>query len=132
VIQICEHDTVMFSLTMEATVRGAVGRITICVPLFMIENAIRQMQVKPDHEAQQRAKAMPSWRDGYELIPVVGLAEINIGSMSVSEVMNWQVGSVVSLPDGIMEAVTLRLAELPFFSCEAGIENEHRAVKIRE
>lgn len=130
VIQICEHDTVMFSLSMEANIRGATGRISICVPLFMIESAIRNMNTRPDNDGRPEMKSGPHWRDGYERIPVRGQAEMDLGQIPVREAMQWEVGTIIPLQDGAMEQVTLKLANLPFFYCEAGIDNDHRAVKI--
>jgi flagellar motor switch protein FliM len=132
VIQICEHDAIMFSLSMEANIRGASGRISICVPLFMIEAAIRDMQARQGYEGRPDKKVGALWRNGYEQIPVCGQADLSLGKHSVAELMKWEVGTVLPLNDGAMGEVTLKLADLPFFYCEAGIDNEHRAVKILE
>ena len=69
-MQICEHDAVMFSLAMDAIVRGASGKITICVPLMMIEDAIKEMKERHGYELKSSEQPVaPSWRHGYEQIP---------------------------------------------------------------
>lgn len=132
VMQICEHDAVMFSLAMEASIRGASGRITICVPLMMIEDAIKDMKERqgyePDADGQPTAT---SWRHGYEKIPVPGLVELPMGRVCVNTAKDWTVGTVLPLEHDAMQSAILKLAGRALFTCEVGIENDHRAIKIQ-
>ena len=131
VMQICEHDAVMFSLTMDASIRGSSGKITICVPLLMIEDAIKEMKVRQSYEHKFVEKSEgPSWRGGYEKIPVKGLVELSMGQVDINAVKNWKVGTVLPLEPDAMQSAIFKLAGQALFSCEVGIENDHRAVKI--
>lgn len=132
VLQICEHDSVMLSLAMEAQLRGCVGRIGIYVPLYMIEDAVRHMQSQRKLENQtNRNKSGPAWRPGFERIPLEGKATFNIGQITVREVREkWAPGTIIRLPDDAMQTVDLSLADIPLFTCEVGVENEHLALSI--
>ena len=131
VLQICEKDTVMFSLTMDASLRGATGRIGICVPLFMIEETVRKLNVKPESAGGASAiKKGPAWRALYAQIPIDADAEFFVGSYSIEDVFKWKPGTVLPLGDSAMQEVTLNLARLPLFACEGGVDDDHRAVKI--
>lgn len=133
VMQICEHDAVMFSLAMDASIRGSTGKITICVPLMMIEDAIKDMKERQGYELKSSEQVnAPSWRNGFEQIPVRGLVELPMGQVSVHEARDWKVGTVLPLEHGAMQSAILKLAGQSLFTCEVGIEKDHRAVKIHE
>lgn len=133
VLQICEHDTVMLSLTMDAELRGCSGRIGITVPLYMLEDAVRQMQEQRKKTSQQpKQKAGPLWRLGYESIPVSGKAVIRLGEMTVRDISQWKPGTVVPLKDNVFQEIVLRLAGIPVFECEAGVEDDQIAVSIKK
>lgn len=134
VLQICEHDTVMLALHMEAQLRGCTGRIAIYVPLFMIEDAIRHLsqQRKADNQLS-RQKHQSSWRSTYAHIPVKGKAVISLGSTTVRDIReNWKPGTLIRLPEDALQQVILSLAEIPLFRCEAGAEDGHVALNIIE
>lgn len=132
VLQICEHDTVMFSLSMDATLRGANGRIGICVPLYMIEEPVRQLNAKPGNKNDSGIeKKNPAWRSMYSQILINAEANFSIGEYTVREVLEWEVGTVIPFSEDAMENVTLNLADLPLFTCEAGVDEDLRAVKIK-
>jgi flagellar motor switch protein FliM len=134
VLQICEHDTIMLSLSMEAQVRGCAGKLGICVPLYMIEEAVRKMQeMRRQESAYNQVKAKPAWRKAYEQIELDGEGSINVGRVKVSEIMKtWRPGTVIKLPEEAMQKVDLRLAGKPLFRCEAGVENGRIALNILE
>lgn len=131
VMQICEHDAVMFSLVMDASIRGSNGKITICVPLLMIEDAIKQMKERQGYELKSSEQAAaPSWRNGYEQIPVKGLVELSMGHVDVQVAKDWKVGTVLPLAHDAMQSAILKLAGKALFTCEVGIEDDYRAIKI--
>jgi flagellar motor switch protein FliM len=130
VLQICEHDTVMFSLMMDASLRGAVGRLGICVPLHMIEEPVRQLNVKRMQDGLKKERKVRTWRPMYAEIPVEGEAVFSLGKYPVSEVLTWQVGTVVPFEESVLENVALKLANIPLFQGKAGIDNDNRAVQI--
>jgi flagellar motor switch protein FliM len=134
VLQICEHDTIMLSLSMEAQLRGCAGKLGICVPLFMIEESVRRMQEQRRQESafnETRTKA--AWRKAYEDVTVNGEAVLNVGRASLRDVMkNWKPGTVIQLPDDAMQSVDLHLAGVPLFRCEAGVEKDQLALNILE
>lgn len=131
VLQICEHDSVMLSLTMEAGLRGCSGRLQVAVPLYMIEQLVRSLQAKRDLEtASGKTRTKPSWRKGYANIPVPVDGVIEAGRVKVADVLNWKVGDTIPLPEGCMENAVLRLAHIPLFRCHAGIEDERMALSI--
>lgn len=130
VLQICERDTVMFSLTMDASLRGANGRIGICVPLFMIEDTVRKLNVQPENGGGSALRKGPAWRSLYAQIPIEAEAEFYVGNYAVEDVLKWKPGTVIPLGETAMQEVTLNLAKLPIFACEGGVDEEQRAVKI--
>lgn len=134
VLQICEHDTVMLALEMEAQIRGCVGKLCIYVPLFMIEESVRKMQEQRKQDNYPASnKAGPAWRKGFERIPVNGKGVIPIGETSLKEVTEkWKPGTVILLPEDALQSVVLSLADIPLFKCEVGIEGENMALNILE
>jgi flagellar motor switch protein FliM len=133
VMQICEHDAVMFSLAMDASIRGSNGKITICVPFIMIEDAIKKMKARQGYELQASEQdTVPSWRNGYEQIPVKGLVELSMGQVDVQVAKDWKVGTVLPLEHDAMQSAILKLAGQALFTCEVGIDNDHRAIKIHQ
>ncbi len=134
VLQICEHDTIMLSLTMEAQIRGCAGRLGICVPLFMIEEAVRWMQEQRKQEsAFNEARSKAAWRNAYGDIHVKGEGDLQLGKASLREVMEtWKPGTVIQLPDDAMQSVDFSLAGIPLFRCEVGVENGQLALNILE
>lgn len=134
VLQICERDTVMLALTMEAQIRGCAGRIGIYVPMYMIEESVRHMQETRQADNQYaQTKVGPAWRKGYERIPVSGTGVLPVGEVSVREILeNWKPGTVIRLPEDAMQSVVLKMAGIPLFRCEAGAEGDSIALKILE
>ena len=133
VMQICEHDAVMFSLAMDASIRGSNGKITICVPLMMIEDAIKDMKERQGYELKSgEQEVAPSWRHGYEQIPVQGVVELAMGQVGVHDAKDWKVGTILPLEHDAMQSAILKLAGQALFTCEVGIENDHRAIKIHQ
>lgn len=134
VLQVCEHDTIMLSLTMEAQIRGCAGRLGICVPLFMIEEAVRHMQEQRKQEsAFNEARSKAAWRNAYGDIQVKGEGDLQLGKASLREIMkSWKPGTVIQLPDDAMQSVDLSLAGIPLFRCEVGVENGQLALNILE
>lgn len=130
VLQICEHDTVMFSLMMDASLRGASGRLGISVPLHMIEEPVRELNVKPGEDDVKKVRKARTWRSMYAEIPVAGEAVFKLGQYSVEDVLKWKVGTVLPFNESEFEDVTLKLADIPLFRVRAGIEDENRAVQI--
>jgi len=130
VLQICEHDTVMFSLMMDASIRGASGRLGICVPLHMIEEPVRKLHLRPGEENIQKPVKMRTWRSMYAQIPVPGEAVISLGNFSVEEVMQWGEGTFIPFDESVLDEVTVKLADIPLFRGKAGVEDENRAVQI--
>jgi flagellar motor switch protein FliM len=130
VLQICEHDTVMFSLMMDASLRGATGRIGICVPLHMIEEPIRHLHLKRGQNEKKEERKSRTWRPMYAEIPVEGEAVFPLGSYSVEEVMQWKEGTVIPFDESVLDDVTLKLADIPLFQGKAGVDNDNRAVQI--
>ncbi|MFP4157399.1 MAG: flagellar motor switch protein FliM [Opitutales bacterium] len=131
VLQICEHDTVMFSLMMDASLRGANGRIGICVPLHMIEEPIRHLHLRRGQNEEKKERKSRTWRPMYAEIPVAGEAVFPLGSYSVEEVMQWKEGTVIPFDEAVLDDVTLKLADIPLFQGKAGVDNENRAVQIK-
>ncbi|MEX0322932.1 MAG: flagellar motor switch protein FliM [Puniceicoccaceae bacterium] len=134
VLQICEHDTVMLALEMEAHLRGCVGKLCIYVPLYMIEDSVRRMQEQRKQDNQPASsKAGPAWRKGFERIPVDGSGVIPVGETTVREVMNkWKPGTIIQLPEEALQSVVLSLAGIQLFKCEVGAEGEQIALNILE
>ena len=131
VMQICEHDAVMFSLSMDASIRGSNGKITICVPLIMIEDAIKKMKKRQGYELQSNQQSVAPWRNGYEKIPIKGQVELPMGQVNVQVAKDWKVGTVLPLEHDAMQSAILKLSGQALFTCEVGIENDHRAIKIQ-
>jgi len=130
VLQICEHDTVMFSLMMDAALRGASGRMGISVPLFMIEEPIRKLQEKRAEDGEKRKTKKQTWRPLYGEIMVPGEVTFPLGSVAVKEALNWEVGTVLPIEESTLDQVVLKLAGIPLFEGKAGIDNENRAIQI--
>lgn len=131
VLQICEHDTVMFSLMMDASLRGAIGRLGISVPLHMIEEPVRELNVKPGgNELKKERKAM-TWRSTFAEIVLTAEASFSLGQYRVEDALGWQVGTILPFEESALEEVTLKLADIPLFQVRAGIEEENRAVQIQ-
>ena len=107
VLQICEHDTVMFSLMMDASLRGATGRIGICVPLHMIEEPIRHLHLKRGQNEEKKERKSRTWRPMYAEIPVSGEAVFPLGSYTVEEVMQWKEGTIIPFDESVLDDVTL-------------------------
>lgn len=130
VLQICEHDTVMFSLMMDAALRGASGRLGISVPLFMIEEPIRKLQAKHIENGGQKQAKSRTWRPMYGEVSVSGEAVFPMGSLSVKELMQWDVGTVIPIDESVLDHVTFKLAGIPLFEGKAGVDDENRAIQI--
>lgn len=130
VLQICEHDTVMFSLMMDAALRGASGRMGISVPLFMIEEPIRKLQAKRSENGEKKERKRRTWRPLYGEIGVSGEAVFPLGSLPVNEVLKWKEGTVIPFDESILDQVILKLAGIPLFEGKAGVDNENRAIQI--
>lgn len=132
VLQMCEHDTVMLSLAMDAELRGCSGKIGITVPLYMIEGAVREMQEARKRDGQQpRQRIGPSWRAGFGLIPVKGTASLELGRLAVRDLSSWGPGTFIPFEEETLQKVILKLAGVPLFECEAGAEDEHVAIEIK-
>jgi flagellar motor switch protein FliM len=132
VLQICEHDTVMLCLTVEVGLRGCSGRIQLAVPLFTIEPLVKHIQAKRDADTGPRQpKGKATWRKGFASVPVRMQATMPVGRLTVGEVLGWKVGDTIALPENCMDKVQLRLAKVPVFSCQLGVENDNMAVSIQ-
>jgi flagellar motor switch protein FliM len=132
-LQICEQDTLMLVLTMEGQLRGCSGNINLYLPLYMIEDTVRHL--RPEHRMQPSAaekRAERKWRGHYASIPVTGEAIMPLGRRTVREVREWKPGTIVALGEDAMESVKLSLAGRPVFECEAGVDGEKVALRIRK
>lgn len=131
VLQICESDTGMLSLTIECELRGCSGRIQVAVPLYMIEPLVRYLQVKRDEETMNgQQKAKPKWRAGYAAIPLKVEGVLHLGPMKVEQFLQLKVGDTIPMPENAMNEAVLRLAGMPVFQCQAGVDDDHMAMAI--
>lgn len=132
VLQLCDEDTVMLSLTMEINLRGCSGRLQIAVPLFMIEPLVRHLQAKRDEEGEQgKVRNRSLWRRRYEKIVVPIDVKTKLAVMTVRDVSQMQPGDILPLPEGALEKAIFRLAKIPVFEGEIGVEGEQRAFCVR-
>ncbi len=133
VVQVCERDTLLLTHSMEVTIRDCEGFLKLSLPIFMLEPLIRQMEdQKRKDKAGRQPTTPPVWRNGFKNIPLKVSGILPITCLSASEVMEWKVGQHILLPEECFETAILRLANIPIFRCEVGIEEDQLALSIKE
>lgn len=133
VLQICEPDTVILILLMEADVRGCTGQIQVAVPLYMIEPMVRHMQEQRRREEQfDFGEKVAVWRNGYNTVPVKASASFQIGKVSAHDCSTWKPGTFVPFDAASLKDVTLTLANVPLYRAEAGVKDGFVAVRVKE
>lgn len=133
VVQVCERDSLLLAHSMDATIRDCEGFLKLAMPIFMLEPLIRQLEAKEKQEKNaQKPSTPPVWRNGYRNIPLKVSGVLPIMRLQAGDVMEWKVGQHILLPEECFENAILRLANIPIFRCEVGIEQDQLALSIKE
>nr|WP_281398232.1 flagellar motor switch protein FliM [Ruficoccus amylovorans] len=133
VLQICEPDTVLFLLVMEAEVRGCSGQIQVGVPLYMIEPMVRHLKEERRREENfDTGEKVITWRRGYSNLPVTVKASFEVGKMPARNCARWQPGTFIPLDAKALKDVTLWLSNVALFQGEAGVQDGAVAVALKD
>ncbi len=133
VLQICEPDTVLFLLVMEAEVRGCSGQIQVGVPLYMIEPMVRHLKEERRREENYgTGEKEVTWRKGYSNVPVTVKASFSIGEMSANRCAQWRPGTFIPFDGKSLQDVTLWLSNVALFHAEVGVQDGAVAVALKD
>lgn len=130
-LQACSNDTIMLALTIEALAGDSVELIQIGVPYNMLEPIVKNMHSRRSRDLQVQTDTKPQqWRSSYNQISVPLIADWEVPSVNVSDVLRLRVGDVLEMPKTTLNNTRVRIANSPRFSAQAGCENGHVAIQI--
>ncbi len=119
------------NLSIEMTLGGATGPLSLCVPEVMVEPLVRSFQSR--QEKMQPDKPVvrePNWHPAFEDVLVPITAHWNAFTLTLAEVSNLEIGSVLPLPISILEQTSIVVGSEEKFIGTIGIEGERIAVSI--
>jgi flagellar motor switch protein FliM len=113
------------------TLGGATGPLSLCVPEVMVEPLLRSFQSR--QEKMQPDKPVvrePNWHPAFEEVLVPITAHWNACTLTLAELSNLEIGSVLPLPMSILEQTSIVVGSEEKFIGTIGIEGERIAVSI--
>jgi len=118
-------------LSVEMTLGAANGLLSLCVPESMVEPLLRSFQkrqekMQPDKPVEREA----TWRPAFEEVLVPVTARWNAGSISLKQLAELEVGSVLPMPAAILEQTVILIGAEEKFTGTVGLEGDRVAVSI--
>jgi len=119
------------NLTIEMTLGAATGPLSLCVPEVMVEPLLRSFQarqakIQPDKPVVRD----PTWHPAFEEVSVPITAHWNACTLSLAELANLEIGSVLPLPMTILEQTCIVVGSEEKFVGTIGIEGDRIAVTL--
>ena len=119
------------SLSIEITLGEATGPLCLGVPEVMVEPLLRafhsrQEKMQPDKPNSQQ----PHWHPAFEDVLVPITAHWHAFTLTLGELSNLEIGSVLPLPMSILEQTSIVVGSEEKFIGTIGIEGERIAVSI--
>jgi len=118
-------------LSVEMTLGSANGWLSLCVPESMVQPLLRSFQkrqekMQPDKPVEREA----TWRPAFEEVSVPITARWNAGSLTVKQLSELDVGSILPLPVAILEQTSILIGTEEKFLGTVGIDGDRVAVSI--
>ncbi len=130
-LQACSQDTLMLAVSIEALAGDNVEQIQLAVPYNMIEPIMKSLQAASKRDSDVQPEIKPQqWRNSYNQISVPLIADWQVPSVSLSDVLRLRVGDVMEMPKSTLANTRVRIANAPRFTAQAGCENGHVAIQI--
>jgi len=118
-------------LSIEMTLGGATGPMCLCVPEVMVEPLLRAFHSHQEKMQPEKPNAhQPHWHPAFEEVLVPITAHWNAFTLSLGELSNLEIGSVLPLPMSILEQTSIVVGAEEKFIGTIGIEGERIAVSI--
>jgi len=119
------------NLNIEITLGEANGTLSLCVPEVMVEPLLRAFHNRQEKMQPDKPSALkPNWHPAFEEVVVPITAHWNAFTLTVAELANLEVGSVLPLPMSILEQTSIVVGTEEKFIGTIGIEGERIAVSI--
>lgn len=131
VLQICDNDSIVLCFSLEMSLRGSAGKMVVSVPLYMIEPLVRHLKAKREQETSVATREKINiWRKGYSRVKVNLETEIQLGTATIAEALDWRPGTVLPLNAQAFEQAYLKVSGIKLFAGEAGTDDGTRAFRI--
>lgn len=130
-LQTSASDTAMLVAVFEGSIGECTERIQIAMPFPSVEDNLRHIvALLPASGAKGKETRQASWAQSYNGIPLPMAVEWDAREMTVREVLQLSVGSVVKLPRDIIADTKVRLSNVTKFCGEIGLESGRLAIRI--
>ena len=133
-LQIATPNETVLVITLSARIGNASGSMNICIPHVTIEPVIPRLSTqylfdvtKSKHVNHGQTSRLEQHLSGVDVTCTAVLGETEL---SVEQVLDLQVGDVISLTGSIRDPVNLHVNEVPTFLGSVGTHHERYAVKI--
>ncbi len=130
------NDTVLL-IVLDTIVKGLSDKITVCIPTMTIDEIFKKSEsvlkmgrkISDNLQAENDKEAIM----GYLKASYLNIAGILGGTeLSLSDVLNIQIGDVIVLDDKTDEEVIVKVEEKTWFKGKWGIKKKRNAIKINE
>lgn len=133
--QIVAMNETVAIISISVKLDNAEGTFNICLPHLALEPINQQLTTKflyQTNEHREFVSAVTDIQKRIQMTPLNVSAAFNETFTSVRDVLNLQVGDVISLDHRVSQPVILRVGQLPKFKADIGMKDNRYAAKIVE
>lgn len=130
-IQIASQNDTVIVIALRTTIGDVTDRVTICLPHLIVEPVLPKLTTHQWLSSMTRT-TVPEQDKIKEKLDNVGvpvIAELGRATLSVSDIVNLQVGDVIGIETGKLQ---VKVGNLTRFLGNPGLQNGHYAVQVEQ
>ena len=133
-LQTAASDAIMLSITIDVMLGDCSEPMHIGIPYYTMEPVIRKLQARNRSFAGSIDQLNGvRWREAYDEIDMLVDAEWDAMESTVGDILSWQPGDLLVLPQTILQDTRLRIKGCDRFKGEIGLEDDGQvSVRITE
>ncbi|MHC0038162.1 flagellar motor switch protein FliM [Pseudoneobacillus sp. C159] len=130
-IQMASQNDTVIIIVMSTTIGDIKGRMTLCLPHYTLEAMLPKLSTQQwlYSMAKTDAPQQEKLKQNLDNVDVSMVAELGRGTLSVSDLLNLQVGDVIGIETG---KVRVKVGQLIRFLGNPGLQKGRYAVQIDE